>query len=120
MNVELIHKPGRENVVPDALSRKEEHRPSTTQILRMMYAGEGDLARKIREAYMKDPEAQKFLSDLRSGKKVKGIRLHEGLIKFKQTRVYVPSGKLRLTVLKEEHDNPLAGHRGGEIHHMFG
>lgn len=25
MNVELIHKPGRENLVPDGLSRKEEH-----------------------------------------------------------------------------------------------
>jgi hypothetical protein len=38
MNVELIHKPGRENVVPDALSRREEYRPSTTQVLRVMYA----------------------------------------------------------------------------------
>jgi transposase InsO family protein len=60
---------------------------------------------------MKDLEAQKMLSDLRSGKKVRGIRLHGGMIKFKQSRLYVPSGKLRLTVLKEEHDNPLAGHR---------
>jgi len=78
----------------------------------MMYASEGDLARWIRKAYMKDPETQKFLSDLRRGKKVKRIQLHEGLIKFKQTRVYVPSGKLRLTVLKGEHNNPLVGHRG--------
>jgi len=64
MNVELIYKLGHENVVLDALSRKEEHRPSSTQILCMMYADEGDLARRIMEAYMKDPEAQKFLSDL--------------------------------------------------------
>ena len=112
MNVELIHKPGRENVVPDALSRKDEHRPSITQVLRVIYAGEGDLAKRIREAYMKDPEAQKFLSELRCGKKPKGIRLHQGMIKFKRERVYVPKGKLRLSVLKEEHDNPLAGHRG--------
>ena len=49
----------------------------------MIYAGEGNLTRRIREAYMKDPEAQKFLSDLRIGKKVNGIRLHEGIIKFK-------------------------------------
>ena len=112
MNVDLIHKPGKENVVPDALSRKDEYKPSSTQILRLMYEGENDLARRIREAYMKDPEAQKFLSDLRIGKKVKGIRLHQDLIKFKQNRVYVPKGKLRLQVLKEEHDKPLADHRG--------
>jgi hypothetical protein len=73
MNVDLIHKPGKENVVPDALSRKDEFKPSSTQMLRLMFEGESDLARRIREAYMKDPEAQKFLSDLRVGKKVKGI-----------------------------------------------
>ena len=34
MNVDLIHKPGRDNVVPDALSRREEfHTMSTTQAL---------------------------------------------------------------------------------------
>ena len=60
---------------------------------------------------MKDPEAQKFLSELRCGKKPTGIRLHQGMIKFKQHRVYVSKGKLRLSVLKEEHDNPLAGLR---------
>lgn len=84
----------------------------------MMYVGEGDFARRIREAYMKDPEAQKMLSDLQSGKKIRGIWLHEGMIKFKQSRVYVPSGKLRLRMLKEEYNNRVVGHRG-EIHHVF-
>jgi hypothetical protein len=55
-----------------------EHKSNTTQVLRLMYAGEGDLAKRIREAYMKDPEAQKFLSELRCDKKPKGIRLHRG------------------------------------------
>jgi hypothetical protein len=61
---------------------------------------------------MKDPKAQKFLKDLRVGKKVKGMQLHQGLIKFKQNRVYVPKGKLSVQVLKEEHDKPLVGHKG--------
>ena len=113
MNVDLIHKPGRDNVVPDALSRREEFQAmSTTQVLRLMYKGEGDLERRIREGYMKDPEAQRLLGELRQGKKLKEIKLVDGLLKYKQSRVYVPEGKLRLLVLKEEHDSPIAGHRG--------
>ena len=61
---------------------------------------------------MKDPKAQKFLSELRCGMKPKGIRLHQGMIKFKQNRLYVSKGKLRLSVLKEDHDNSFAGHKG--------
>ena len=34
-----------------------------------------------------------------------------GLLKYKQSRVYVPQGKFRLLVLKKEHDSPIAGHR---------
>ena len=90
MNVDLIHKPGRDNVVPDALSRKEDfHAMSTTQALRLMYKGEGNLERKIREGYMKDPEAQRPLGELRQGKKLKVIILANGLLKYKQSRVYV-------------------------------
>ena len=36
----------------------------------------------------------------------------DGLLKYKQSRVYVPQGKLRLLVLKEEHNSPIAAHRG--------
>ena len=62
MNVDLIHKPGRDNVVPDALSRQEEfHAMSTTQALPLMYKGEGNLQRKIKEGYLKDPKAQRLL-----------------------------------------------------------
>ena len=70
MNVDLIHKPGKDNVVPDALSRKDEYK-SATQLLRMMYSGESDLARKLRESYMQDEEAQGMLKTLRKGGKVK-------------------------------------------------
>ena len=36
----------------------------------------------------------------------------DGLFKCKQSWVYVPQGKLRLSVWKEECDSPIAGHRG--------
>ena len=85
---------------------------STTQTLWLMYKGEGDLQRKIREGYINDPEAQRLLGELRKGKALKEVKLLDGLLKYKQSRLYVPQGKLRLLVLKEEHDSPIAGHRG--------
>jgi len=64
--------------VPNGLNQKDEFKPSFTQILRLMYEEESDLALMIRETYMKDPKAQKFLSDLKISKKVKGGMLpHE-------------------------------------------
>jgi len=33
------------------------------------------------------------------------------MIKFKQDRVFFSKGKLRLTMLKEKHNNPLAWHK---------
>ena len=35
-----------------------------------------------------------------------------GVVWFKQKRILVPKGKLRLALLKECHDGPVAGHRG--------
>ena len=50
-NVDLIHKPGRDNVVPDALSRRQE--------LRIIFTSESSLMRKIREGYQDDEESKK-------------------------------------------------------------
>ena len=103
-NVDLIHKPGRDNVVPDALSRRQE--------LRIIFTGESSLMRKIREGYQDDEESKKTLDTLRLGKKLEHFRLEQGVVWFKQKRMLVPKGKLRLALLKECHDGPVAGHRG--------
>ena len=103
-NVDLIHKPGRDNVVPDALSRRQE--------LRIIFTGELSLMRKIREGYQNDEESKKTLDTLRLGKKFEHFRLERGVVWFKQKRMLVPKGKLRLALLKECHDGPVAGHRG--------
>ena len=56
---------------------------------------------------------QRFLGELRKGKALKEIKFVDGLLKYKQSRVYyVPQGELRLLVLKEEHDSLIVGHRG--------
>ena len=77
-----------------------------------MYEGEGDLQRKIKEGYINDPEAQRLLGELRKGKAFIEVKLLDGLLKYKQSQLYVSQSKLRLLVLKEEHDSPIADHRG--------
>ena len=67
---------------------------------------------KIREGYVKDPKAQRLLGELRQGKKLKDIKLANGLLKYKQNRVYIPQDKLRLLVLNKEHDSLIGGHKG--------
>ena len=61
-NVDLIYKPGRDNVVPKALSRMQE--------LWIIFTGELSLMRKIREGYQDDEESKKTLDTLRLGKKL--------------------------------------------------
>ena len=85
---------------------------STTQVLRLLYKGERNLQQKIREGYLKDPKAQRLLDELSKGKALKEVKLVNGLLKYKQSRVYVLQGKLRFLILKKEYDSPIAGHRG--------
>ena len=105
-NVDLIHKPRRDNVVPNALSRRQE--------LRIIFTGESSLMRKIREDCQDDEDSKKTLDTLRLGKKLEQFRLEQGVVWFKQKRMLVPKGKLRLALLNECHDGPVAGHRGVE------
>ena len=103
-NVDLIHKPGRDNVVPDALSKRQE--------LRIIFTDESSLMKKIHEGYQDDEKSKKTLDTLRLGKKLEHFRLERGVVWFKQKRILVSKGKLRLALLKECHYGPVAGHRG--------
>jgi len=57
LDVELIQKSGRNNVVPNALSRKEEfqvEKPLTKILaLKTIFQGKNSLKHKIQEAYVK-------------------------------------------------------------------
>ena len=93
-NVDLIHKSGRHNVVPNALSRRQE--------LRIIFTGESSLMKKICDGYQDDEESQKTLDTLRLGKKLEHFRLERGVVWFKQKRMLVPKGKLRRTQFRKE------------------
>ena len=91
-------------MVPDALSRRQE--------LRIIFTGELSLMRKIHEGYQDDEESKKTLDTLSLGKKLEHFWLEQGVVWFKQKRMLVPKGKLRLALLKECHNGPVAGHHG--------
>jgi hypothetical protein len=58
MDIELIHKPNKKNVVLDALSCKDEYHGKmpweSTQFFQAMFVGECILKRKIQEVYVED------------------------------------------------------------------
>jgi hypothetical protein len=76
MDIELIHKPGKDNVVLDALSCKEDYQGEThcesIQILQAMFVEENNLERKIQEAYVEDRLVQSYFKDLHRKKRREG------------------------------------------------
>jgi hypothetical protein len=104
-NVDIRHKPGRDNIVPDALSRKHQ--------LRVVCVGESKLQEEVRLTSRQDAFAKEVRQNIQNGAK-SHFHLRNGLLWYKQNRLYVPEGKKRDTLLKECHDGPLAGHGGAK------
>jgi hypothetical protein len=104
-NVDIRHKPGKENIVPDALSRKHQ--------LKMVCVGESELQKEVRLANRRDAFAKEARQSIQNGAK-SHFHLRNELLWYKQNRLYVPEGKIRDTLLKECHDGPLAAHGGAK------
>jgi len=123
MDVELIHKPGRDNLVPDALSRREEL--ITLRILTLIEDEldevERDFLNDMWEVMKQDEDAMtndRFFDERGSkknspgGRHMKNLRRKNSLHYFKQIWLYIPEGELRKRLLHEIYDTPLAGHKG--------
>ncbi len=104
-NVDIRHKPRKENIVPNALSRKHQ--------LRMVYVGETKLQKEVRLTSRRDAFAKEIRQNIQNGAK-SHFHLRNGLLWYKQNRLNVPEGKMRNTLLKECHDGSLAGHGGAK------
>lgn len=108
MDIELIHKLCKDNVVPNVLTWKKKYQDekviNVTQALKTMLIGESDLDRRWKESCVNDHLAQHYFEELRHKHKMRGISLKDRLLKWKQSRVYVPVGKLRIKVLEELHN----------------
>lgn len=100
----LEYKPGKVNVVADALSRKVE--------LAAMSQVEGAIMARIREGLERDPVAKELMKLSNEGK-VHRFWVEDGLLYTKGRRLYVPKWEsLRRDIIRECHDTRWAGHPG--------
>ena len=101
---QLEYKPGKANVVADALSRKAEFAAITQ--------AQFFLQDRIKEGLEHDPFAKKLVALAKDGK-TRRFWLKGDMLFTKGDRLYVPKwGDLRRVILKECHDSKWAGHPG--------
>ncbi len=101
----LEYKPGKANLVADALSRKAE-------LASISSRPQGELIDLIKEGLTHDALAKNLISLANDGK-TKRFWVQDGLLFTKGKRLYVPKwGNLRKNLIKECHDTMWAGHPG--------
>ncbi|GJS21721.1 putative nucleotidyltransferase, ribonuclease H [Tanacetum coccineum] len=101
---QLEYKPGKANVVADALSRKAEFAAITQ--------AQFFLQDRIKEGLEHDPLAKKIIALAKDGR-TRRFWLKGDMLFTKGDRLYVPKwGDLRRVILKECHDSKWAGHPG--------
>jgi transposase InsO family protein len=127
-NFKLLHKPGRLNIVADALSRRDETEKGVNDNtdVTLLHEERFDPAKPnthLRRLSFRDEE--EIIEEIRRRRNNKDEKVKEGLIKspkdFSETNgvvtykglVYVPRDRfLRERILFAHHDTPLVGHPG--------
>jgi hypothetical protein len=134
----IEYKPGKKNIVADALSRRSDHKDATTKMELTAVTSATQVVSieaEIRSVYRSDPEYARIVDALSKpteeeleskyeerkdeGKdKSRVIReldtyeLRDGII-YKGNRIYVPNNtQIKKKILYEYHDTPIAGHVG--------
>ena len=101
---EIIHKKGKENVVADALSRKDEDITSYSISVAIP-----EWMNELRSEYAKDPETSTIINNSNRDPKFEW----KSDILWYKGRIYLNSNsKFKVKVIKESHDSPAAGHVG--------
>jgi hypothetical protein len=99
-----------------AQAEKREHSPRCLEPKTPTYngvLGETELQKEVQLASCWDAFAKEARQNIQNGAK-SHFHLRNGLLWYKQNRLYVLEGKMRDTLLKECHDGPLAGHGGAK------
>jgi hypothetical protein len=107
------HRPGKTNVVADALSRRPDHAIATLAARDVLQASA--LRERILDAAAEDADYQRLLATAAATPNTSGYQVGgDGLLYFTAgaaDRMYVPAA-LRDTFLAEAHDTPTSGHLG--------
>jgi len=115
----VVYKPGKTNVVADALSRRPDHRPKATNETQPLLAEiqlthdelfvGGDLLEEIRRAYLNDSECAAALAKPTES----AYTVRNGLLYRPDNRLRIPNDdSIKGTLLFEAHDSILCGHVG--------
>src|SRR5260370_10771781 len=99
------YRPGKENVIADALSRRPDHK--LTAVRESIPIVDHTILDEIRRAYQTDPVTRSILQQGHNKFPVK-----DGLI-YNENRIWIPhDNSLRTRLLTEEHDTPTSDHLG--------
>ena len=113
-DIEIEYKPGKLNVVADALSRRQDLQNGSAIVegMNLEVVGEmsEELKTKVKKGYEEDQHCRAILTNSREFHN--HFTITNGLI-FCNRRLYVPDKKeLKMELLQEAHDVPIAGHMG--------
>ena len=108
---EIVHRPGKSNVVADALSRLNNIEVQELGTVKKGIKRE-DLFRGLKQAYQKDKETKMILENLDTKKDFCVIQDRIFYTGKGRMQLYLPQGEYRDFILAECHDSRYAGHLG--------
>ncbi|TIA94608.1 hypothetical protein E3P77_04155 [Wallemia ichthyophaga] len=119
-DIEVKYKPGKDNKLADALSRKMEL--NVLDLTRM----EETFQEKLKRDYQEDKKIKEKLENIQNNENNTNdtYKIREELLAFNaqpgdidKERLVLPKGETRDIILHDMHDTPVAGHLGTEKTH---
>ena len=111
---EIQYKPGKDNVVPDAISRRPDLHDHAEAIDMIQIQLEQPILQEIKDTTRTDDFAKEIIEQLGQTEPPRHVARHfteqDGFLLF-EDRIYVPK-PCRFEILKNHHDTPLAAHGG--------